>query len=352
VKVPVRADDRHRLQVAYSGVPEPIAAPTDRADFSTTGWTTTPDGGAWTMQEPYGAYSWYAVNDQPADKAFYDFTISAPAPMVGIANGTLTSRVTKGGRTTTTWHLPEPAASYLTTIAIGRYTRTRDTGPHGLPISYWVPTGRTDLVAKLRYAPQAIAYLESKLGRYPYPTLGLLAVPGQSAVETQSMVTFGINKYTMSRDTIVHELSHQWYGDLVTPDDWSDLWMSEGMALYLSEGHWTADHTSQTMPGILESWSQAAGQLRSASGPPAAYDPGTFAEGNAYYIPALMWDTIRQRLGDPLFWRLVRAWPRTHRFTSQGRADLIAWWSRKSGQDLAPIFKRWLLGRQEPAYHR
>ena len=49
------------------------------------------------MQEPYGAYSWYAVNDQPSDKAFYDFTIDAPKTMVGVANGTLVSRKTVGG---------------------------------------------------------------------------------------------------------------------------------------------------------------------------------------------------------------------------------------------------------------
>ena len=63
-----------------------------RTDFSTLGWTITRDDETWTMQEPFGAYSWYAVNDQPSDKALYDFTITAPAPMLGVANGTLESR--------------------------------------------------------------------------------------------------------------------------------------------------------------------------------------------------------------------------------------------------------------------
>ena len=67
--------------------PKPVAAPTTRTDFSTLGWTITHDGETWTMQEPFGAYSWYAVNDQPSDKALYDFTITAPAPLVGVANG-------------------------------------------------------------------------------------------------------------------------------------------------------------------------------------------------------------------------------------------------------------------------
>ena len=351
VDVPVTQGDRHLLQLTYSGTPEPVVAPTDRGDFETTGWTTTHDGSVWTMQEPYGAYSWYAVNDQPSDKAFYDLTIDAPKSMVGVANGHLESRRTVGDRTVTHWNLPEPAASYLITIAIGHYTETQDTGPHGLPISYWTPTDRPRLVHGLRYTPQAIAYLERKVGRYPFPTLGILVVPSNSAMETQSMVTLGTQSDNLSRDVLVHELGHQWYGDEVTPDDWSDLWMNEGMATYLAEGNWTGDHGPQSRTAILRGWNASAAGLRGHYGPPADYAPGSFAEGNAYYLPALMWDTIRQRLGDATFWKLAAAWPRSHRFTSQDRATIAAWWSRQSGQDLRPLFHQWLLGPAEPPWH-
>jgi aminopeptidase N len=351
VHAAVSSGDRHVLQLSYSGVPEPVVAPTDRGDFTTTGWTTTADGSVWTMQEPYGAYSWYAVDDHPSDKAFYDFTIDAPGLMVGVANGELRSRKSAGGRTVTRWRMPEPAASYLVTIAIGHYTETKDTGPHGLPITYWTPADQPGLVKGLRYTPQAIAYLESKAGRYPFPTLGVLLVPSLSAMETQSMVTLGIGDYTLSRDVLVHELAHQWYGDDVTPNDWSDLWMSEGMATYLAEVNWSSDHTAYSQRSILQGFAARAGWIRRMWGPPAAYHAESFGEGSVYFIPALMWDTIRQRLGDDEFWRLVAAWPHAHRFTSQGRDVMAAWWSRKSGRDLKPLFDRWLLGPAEPAWH-
>jgi aminopeptidase N len=351
VKAPVVANTHYTLQLTYSGVPEPVKAPTDRPDFNTTGWTTMPNGTAWTMQEPFGAYTWYAVNDQPSDKAFYDITIHAPSPMVGVANGKLESRSTKNGITTTHWSLPEPSASYLVTISVNRFEEATDTGPHGLPITYWVPADQPRLLAKLRYAPKAIAYLEGLLGRYPFPTLGVLVVAGNSAMETQSTITLGDNRYALSHDVLVHELAHQWYGDEVTPNDWSDLWMNEGMVTYLAEGNWTATHGPQTLTGILSRWAGFARELRARFGPPARYHPGSFAEGNAYYIPALMWDTIRQRLGDHEFWSLVRRWPASHRFTSQSRHTLAAWWSRQSGQDLTPLFHAWLLGSREPPWH-
>ena len=158
--------------------------------------------------------------------------------------------------------------------------------------------------------------------------------------------------HTLSRDTLVHEIAHQWYGDTVTPGDWSDLWMSEGMATYLAEANWTADHGPKSRTDILRGWAGVAGRharrVRSARPLPAA---APSAEGNAYYIPALMWDTLRQRLGDTRFWSLARQWLRTHRFTSQDRDTLAAWWSKESGQDLTTFFHAWLLGRSEPAWH-
>ena len=351
VSSPVQAGSRHVLQLTYAGAPEPVVAPTDRPDFTTTGWTIARDGTVWTMQEPYGAYSWYAVNDQPSDKAFYDVTIHAPKGQVGVSNGQLLSRTSSAAGTVTRWRLPEPAASYLITIAIGHYTRTLDTGPHGLPISYWTPSDQPELVKGLRYTPRAIAYLERKVGRYPFPTLGVLLVPSLSAMETQSMVTLGIGDYTLSRDVLVHEFAHQWYGDTVTPDDWSDLWMNEGMATYLAEASWTSTHGPKSLDAILGEWASAAAGMRSEYGAPAAYRPGTFGEGNVYYIPALMWDTLRQRLGDDRFWALATRWLHTHRFTSQDRDSLAAWWTKASGQDLTAFFHSWLLGPQEPTWH-
>ena len=49
------------------------------------------------MQEPYGAFTWYPVNDQPSDKAFYDITVTVPSPWVGIANGVMTTRPSTTG---------------------------------------------------------------------------------------------------------------------------------------------------------------------------------------------------------------------------------------------------------------
>ncbi|KQW47855.1 hypothetical protein ASC77_15660 [Nocardioides sp. Root1257] len=343
----VRADQRYRLVLDYHGTPQPVPAPTKRSDFNTTGWTTMPNGDVWTMQEPYGAYSWYAVNDQPSDKALYDITVRAPKPMVGVANGELVARRTIGGREMTRWRLDEPASSYLVTVAIGDLTVTGDRSASGVPMAYWTPRGRPALVDKLRRAPAGLAWLEDRLGPFPFDSLGFLIVDSESGMETQTLITLGDTGYATSPEVLVHEMAHQWYGDQVTPVDWRDVWMNEGMAMFL-QGAWMAQDQGTSIESVMDTWATAEPELREQYGPPADYDPEAFGASNIYYGPALMWDELRKRLGDKEFWRLVRAWPAAHAYGNADYDDITSWWSDQTGQDLSGFFHDWLLGETSP----
>lgn len=347
VNTDVRKDRRYTLVIRYSGTPQPVEAPTERADIDSLGWTTTADGEVWTMQEPFGAYSWYAVNDQPSDKARYAFTISAPAPWVGVANGELRSRTTRSGRTVTRWVLDEPAASYLVTVAIGDLVSTKDTADSGVPITYWTPRDRPALLDRIDSAPTALAWLEEHLGPYPFDRLGIVVVESRSAMETQTMITLGDTEYATSPAVVMHEMAHHWYGDQVTPVDWRDMWMNEGMATWL-QAAWTAEVEAVPLEAIMGGYAETEADLRATYGPPANYDPNTFGAGNVYTIPALMWDEVRQLLGDDEFWRLVREWPAAHDNQNADYDDITAWWSEQSGEDLQPLFDAWLLGETSP----
>ena len=341
-------DERYAVEVRYSGTPEPVEAPTTRDDFNTTGFTITPEGEAWTMQEPYGAHTWYPVNDHPSDKALYDFTLSVPSPWVGVANGELTRRKDKGGTTTTRWHLAEPAAAYLTTVAFGDYTTTSNTSASGVEIDYWVPRDEPQLAGPLERAAAGLDWLEERLGPYPYDTLGFVLVDSQSGMETQTMITLGKTDYTLSEAVLLHEMAHHWYGDQVTPNDWRDVWMNEGMAMYL-QGMWQAEQLGRTIDEQMDSYAAAEEGSRAESGPPAAYDRGEFGEGNIYYGPALMWHELRERIGDDAFFGLVREWPTARDNLSSGRDDYWAWLEEQVGEELTAFFDAWLLGETTPS---
>ena len=344
----VEADERYELALDFEGTPLPVPAPTTRGDFATNGWTTMPDGSTWTMQEPHGAYTWYAVNDHPSDKALYDIAVTVPEPFTGVANGELVDTTEADGLRTTTWHLAEPAASYLMTIATGDYVLTEDESASGVPIQYWVPRERQRLARALAPTPEGLAWLEEILGPYPFDTLGILLVDSESGMETQTMITLGMTDYATSPAVVVHELAHHWYGDDVTPSDWRDVWMNEGMAMYL-QGMWEAEQEDYTLEQLMDYWASFEDEERAAAGPPADYDPATFGESNIYYGPALMWHELRRDLGDELFFELVRAWPAEHQNATSSYDEITAWWSERSGRDLAGFFDAWLLGEVTPA---
>ena len=276
----MEADARHTVKIVYAGTPRTVAAPSSRTDVDALGWHTRGDGQVWAMQEPFGAYTWYPVNDQPSDKAFYDVRVNVPQPWVGVSNGKMTRRFSANGRVITQFTNTDPMASYLTTIAIGPYRHYKQTGPHGLPISYWVPRSSPEMVKPLRQTPDALRFLEARLGRYPFDRAGVVVTPGDSAMETQTLISFGRGNYRYGasdvRRTIVHELAHAWYGDTVTPLDWRDMWMNEGMATYL-ETRFAVARGWTTWRSWQHQWARDDQFWRNLYGPPGRYDPQYFA---------------------------------------------------------------------------
>ena len=108
---PLAAGASFTVAVAYSGRPRPIGG---------VGWIRTHDGTT-VFSEPNGSPSWFPCNDHPTDKASYSFTVTVPRRYRAIANGLLDSKQRHGGTTTFAWHEPEPMATYLATVTIGRF---------------------------------------------------------------------------------------------------------------------------------------------------------------------------------------------------------------------------------------
>ncbi|KRF12350.1 hypothetical protein ASG90_15330 [Nocardioides sp. Soil797] len=347
VKAPVTVDKKYLLVVEYEGTPEPADAPTTRSDFSTTGFTITDEGDVWTMQEPYGAFTWYPVNDQPADKAFYDFKITTPAPRIGIANGVLTSQEEVDGNTVTEWHLDSAASSYLVTLAIGEYEKTEAESSSGVPLTYWTAPGDTRALNAMEYTAKAVDWLEGKLGPFPFTSLGSVVVDSESAMETQQMVTYGNSNYTLSRDVVIHEVAHQWYGDMTSPSDWKDVWINEGMAMYI-QGVYEAESTNRSIDAVMDDWALYEKQYRATAGPPGDYDPRTFGESNIYYGPALMWHELRKQIGDDKFWAMVKKWPTVHKQGNPTREEYLDWIEQETGEELSAFFDAWLMGEKTP----
>ena len=344
-------DTRHTAVIRYSGKAHPTAAPTTRKDIPDVGWTVQRDGEIWTMQQPYGAFTWYPVNDQPSDKAFYDITAHSQRAWRTVSNGDLVSTTTTGTTRTMHWRLKSPVSSYLVTIAIGPYRLYRDTGPHGLPISYWVRPVDERHLPQLRRTPSMIRWLEARLGRFPFDRIGTVLVPSDSGMETQTMVTIGgraLDEPLYGVSNLVHEYAHQWYGDEVTPRDWTDMWLNESFAMYL-QIEWLISHGGGSRAGWHQLLNQQDQRLRDRYGPPGRYDPRNFASLNVYYCGARMLYRLRSMLGTTLFGRVLKGWPAAHRDSNADRGEWVSYLDKKTGRDLRHFVHRWLDSKISPS---
>jgi aminopeptidase N len=341
------ADSHVTLVVRYHGTPKQVPFPSNRSDAAEgLGLRATATGEAWTMQEPYGASTWYPANDHPSDEALYDIAVTVPTGWVAVASGTPSGTTDSTAGTTYRYVSADPVATYLTTLAIGHYTKTSLTGPAGLPITGWLRTGRDEAYAPAVAAlPDLLSWLTDHYGPYPFPTAGVVFVESDSAMETQQMVTMGATGSAVdipeTKEILLHELSHQWFGDAVTPSDWTGLWLNEGFAMY-TEMLWTIDQHRYTEAQWVNSAVAGDNRSRAAAGPPGHPRPDHFAENNVYLGPALMLREIKLKVGDAEFFAMARDWVQTQRNQSVDRAMFTAFVNRHTGQDLTSLINLWL----------
>jgi aminopeptidase N len=248
----------------------------------------------------------------------------------------------------------DPVASYLTTLAVGKYKKETAKGPRGIPLTYWYRP-RTDdkMLPLLRKSPSYLQWLEKRFGPYPFPTGGIVIVDSESGMETQQMITMGgkVGDWSKRKDDfdldLVHEYSHQWFGDSVTPTNWRDLWINEGWATYVQFLYQMGrdKFDKQALRSFLR---DADARLRKKLGPPGHPKAANFAEGNVYLCPAAMLNALHNALGDAKFFAMARAWVQDQKNTQQTRASFIAFVNRHTGRDFTKLINSWLDAKSTP----
>jgi aminopeptidase N len=338
------------LVVRYHGTPATTPMPSKRSDAEPLGLTVTSERGLWTMQEPYGAFTWYPANDHPSDEALYDIAVTVPKGWSAVASGTPAGQ----NGNTFRYRSADPVATYLTTLAVGRYRKETGTGPHGLPLTYWYrPKKDDELVPLLRRSPAYLRWLEQRLGPYPFKSGGIVIVDSESGMETQEMITMGgrIDNWSERKDSyeldLVHEYAHQWFGNAVTPTSWKDLWLNEGWATYL-QFLYQMDRDKFDEAALERFLRDADARLRGRLGPPGKPQAAHFAEGNVYLCPAAMLHELHDALGDKRFFALARAWVQEQKNTQQDRASFIAFVNKRTGRDFTKVINSWLDARTTP----
>jgi aminopeptidase N len=321
------------VRVDYSGNPTEAEGMFD--EF--TGVRRAPTG-LFVVLEPDGAASLFPSNDHPRDPAAFRVAVTAPSDLDVISVGRLVAETSNGDRTTSVWESTEPVATYLLPLAIGDFEAVElDATVDMVVYLYEGSDGLGDFVQQ----PAILEFFESILGPYPYDRLGGVVVDDAAsiALETQGMPTY--SRDLSYEDVIAHEIAHQWFGNYVRLDDWSDIWLKEGLAsfaeLLWAEHRYGLQRYTQQIDGIygfLVEDPQAH--------PPAAPERDEMYTGSVYWRGAFTMVALRDLMGDEPVFDLLRAWVETYGGRTATTADFLALVDERLGTEALGLATAWL----------
>jgi aminopeptidase N len=339
------------VRIEYSGQPQAVVDP----DGSSEGWVPTDDG-AFVVNEPQGSPGWYPSNDNPQDKATYDFKITVPEGITAIANGRLLWRKTRDGKTTWRWFEDSPMAPYLATATNGVFD-LRISRAGRLPLYQAVdPKVGNPALSFERLAAEAeiIEFFSGLYGRYPFSSGGGVVDNGGVgyALESQTKSMYDVQGSATgapSAGTVVHEVSHQWFGNAVTNAVWPDIWLNEGFARF---SQWIYDERHggiSAHQAFLNAYESRPATSSFWLNPPAALPgPEVMFSSPPYDRGGMTLQALREKIGDEDFFDLLRAWYAKYKYGTAITADFIALAERVSGQELSAFFDVWLYQPVKP----
>jgi aminopeptidase N len=366
------------VEVFYAGTPVEMVD----IDESVEGWipacyteVVEVCDGAFVVNEPNGAQAWFPANNFPTDKATYETRITVPDSYETAGIGELSSRTPVGdGTTTWRWVEDDPTSTYLTTATVGQFdftqpaiTETVDN--RVIPQNNFVeatatPAQKTSIATSLGRTEAMVNFLANRFGPYPYDSGGVVAdrVPGVCyALEVATKSHFAGSCATgapgVGQSTLVHEISHQWMGDAVTLQNWTDIWFQEGFAQYV-EWTWNfEDGTSVKSPGELWSENYASGPATKWNIIPTELDgdaENLFATFPTYTRGAMTLQGYREIVGSKRFYDFAREVVDRYAYdniSSEEAVDLMEEMSGFTGDDLALLdqyFQQWLYQGAKP----
>ena len=346
---PVDPDELFVVSITYSDERH-----ADSLGFGLGGGFYTTANGAHTLNEPDGSRTWMPSNDHPSDKATWRFEITVPAGVTAVANGRLVEERPGTGVTTWVWQEDDPMATYLTQLLVGPYSVLDGGATDEVPLTN---VAFTDDVSRMQpyfdLTAEQIQFFEPFFGPYPLDRYGLAfvdSVPGL-AMEHQGRSLFARDDFRggtpdyIAHLLLAHELAHQWFGNAVTPADWSDLWLNESFATY-AQWMWL-EHINET---TVEREADANLQQRQTPTEPTGEPSlnGLFGY-ERYDGGAVVLHALRRELGDEAFFTVLQRWVAENNGSSRTSADFIALAEDVAGRSLTEFFDAWLYSPSVPA---
>ncbi|MDJ0736524.1 MAG: M1 family metallopeptidase [Nostocaceae cyanobacterium] len=321
----------------------------------------------WTQGEDEDSRFWFPCFDYPGQLSKSEIRVRVPKKLMAISNGELIATDEDGDDKIYHWSQSQVHPTYLMTLAVGDFAEIRDHW-HDKQVTYYVDKGREkDAHRSMGKTPRMMEFLSQKYGYpYAYPKYAQVCVDdfifgGMENTSTTLLTDRCLLDARAALDNsnterlVVHELAHQWFGDLVVIKHWSHAWIKEGMATY-SEVMWaeheygsdeaayyrlqdirnylSEDNERYRRPIVTHVYREAI----------ELYDRHLYEKGGCVY------HMLRAELGEELFWRAIQTFVRDNAHSTVETIDLLRAIEKATGRNLMFLFDQYVFRGGHPDY--
>lgn len=326
------------------------------------------DGFVFTDCEPEGARKWFPCYDRPSDKAALDLTAKVPLGVKLGSNGALVDSTTVFDTIYYHWVSTNPIATYIM-VMTGKMNYNLDivywprtSNPEdSVPIRFYYNDGENPDPMKEIILPMT-TYFSEYFGEYPFEKNGFATLNSEftwGGMENQTLTSLCPNCWV--EYLVAHEFAHQWFGDMISPGTWSDLWLNEGFATW-SESFWIEYEGGYNsyLTGIK---SDANYYLNNNPGW-SIYNPEwavvtppsneLFNYAITYAKSGCVVHLLRYVLGDEAFFEALYDYATNtvdFKYKSAVTEDFITSFEGSTGEELGWFFDQWIYGPNHPVYY-
>ena len=312
----------------------------------------------YSLSEPWSARTWWPCKDYPDDKATFDLYLAVPDTLFAASNGNFV-----GSTFETHWSAPykkyhwresHPMTTYLASITATVYDTLSDRFVYApeetMKVTHYVYPALIDEAREdLNITVPVLQFFSSIYGTYPFTDekYGVALCPIGGGMEHQTLTSYGANLIRGDHYydwILVHETSHQWFGDMITCKDWTHIWLNEGFASY-SEALWM-EHKGG--PAALRSYMDGKDNPSRWHGPilrdPDNSDPWYYFDNVVYNKAAWVLHMLRHVVGDSTFFDIVKdyASDARYRYSTAETNDFVGVCEDHYGSSLSWFFDEWL----------
>jgi len=312
----------------------------------------------WTQGETEASSAWFPTIDRPNQKTTAEISMTVLDNYVSLSNGALSNQQKNNdGTRTDTWKMDLPHAPYLFMIAVGDFKIYQDKY-NNIPVDYYLEPKYAPYAKDIFGKTPAMMDFYSKILGVPYPWNKYAQIVCRDyvsgAMENTSATLHGEHVQKTKREllddnqegTIAHELFHQWFGDLVTAESWSNLTMNESFATF-GEVIWREhdggkDHGDKSRFEKLQSYLKSTKNGKSPTLARYQYDDKEDMFDNISYAKgSLILYALKEQMGDEAFYQSLKKYLTDNSFKTGEPQQLRLAMEEVTGKDWAPYFNQW-----------